>query len=231
MSEQEVVLTRDDWKRVQRQLQSLGFYFGVVDGKRGPLTDSAIVAFKKSVGMAARPFFGPLTYGALMAPATKSQTPWMDEARAMRQAHERRDTQRLKSWFHKSVAWIDPREISWCGAFVATCILKWRPESVVPQNVLGARQWGNFGEKCEPQVGAVLTFWRISRSSWQGHVGFMAGQDRDTYHVLGGNQSDAVTITKLAKNRLLESRWPTDHPQTRIAGYGTLSGTISTNEA
>lgn len=70
------------------------------------------------------------------------------------------------------------------------------------------RQWGAFGEACTPQQGAVLTFWRGENSGWQDHVGFCAGEDDIAFHVPGGNQSNAVTITRRARDRLLQSRCP-----------------------
>ncbi len=45
-----------------------------------------------------------------------------------------------------------------------------------------------------------------------GQVGFALGQDNTHFHVLGGNQSDAVTIARIAKSRLLGARWPTTWP-------------------
>lgn len=231
----EMKLYRDEWRAVQARLQSLGFYSGKTDGLRGPLTDDAIVAFKKSIKFVPRPFYGPLTHDALMGsakPAELSDMPWMANGRAILGLHEKTHKTRLASMF-RSIAGIviDPAEIPWCGAFVGTCLKQWKPDIEVPANMLGARQWGNFGEACKPQVGAVLTFWRGSRNGWQGHVGFMAGQDRDTFHVLGGNQSNAVTITRLDKARLLQSRWPKGHSQPMLTGHGTLAGSISTNEA
>lgn len=234
-------MSRDEWRGAQSRLKDLGFYFGEVDGLRGPLTDNAIVAFKRSIGFNPRPFFGPQTWSQLFSmgpPFVKgvgtlvSELPWISYARSILGYHERRDSAALRKWFGNTVAsWVDPSEVSWCGAFVATCLKKWDPDLEVPTNILGARQWGNFGEACVPQRGAILTFWRVSKSSWQGHVGFMVGQDSTTYHVLGGNQSDAVTITRLDKGRLLQSRWPTGYPQPNDRAFGTLAGTISTNEA
>jgi len=46
-----------------------------------------------------------------------------------------------------------------------------------------------------------------------GHVGFAIGQDDTHFFVLGGNQSDAVTIARIVKSRLCGARWPaTIHP-------------------
>ena len=59
-----------------------------------------------------------------------------------------------------------------------------------------------------PISGAVLVFERGSG----GHVGFAIGQDATQFYVLGGNQSDAVTIARIAKSRLLGARWPATVP-------------------
>lgn len=163
--------------------------------------------------------------------AEESPYPWYREAELVLGLHERSDHSRLKGWFDQTVAWIDPREIAWCGAFVATCLRKWRPEVELPGNPLGARPWGAFGEACTPQRGAVLTFWRGSLAGWQGHVGFYAGEDPTAFHVLGGNQSDRVTITRIARNRLLQSRWPTGVAQPLHIRRLTAGGNLSTNEA
>ena len=60
----------------------------------------------------------------------------------------------------------------------------------------------------EPVIGAVLIFERGSG----GHVGFAIGQDDTAFYVLGGNQSDAVTVARVAKSRLLGARWPATVP-------------------
>jgi hypothetical protein len=61
-----------------------------------------------------------------------------------------------------------------------------------------------FGRDVLPITGAVLVFERGSC----GYVGFAMGQDDTHFYVLGGNQSDAVTIARVAKSRLLSARWP-----------------------
>ena len=57
-------------------------------------------------------------------------------------------------------------------------------------NPYWARNWLLFGQAVQPIIGAVLIFERGSG----GHVGFALGQDNTNFFVLGGNQSDAVTI-------------------------------------
>jgi hypothetical protein len=53
-----------------------------------------------------------------------------------------------------------------------------------------------------------MVFWRKSKQSGLGHVGFYAGEDNDAFRILGGNQSDSVSLAWVAKERLVASRWP-----------------------
>ncbi|MDE4303633.1 peptidoglycan-binding protein [Phaeobacter gallaeciensis] len=223
-----------DYRWVQTRLRALGFEPGPIDGVRGPRTDAAVVAFKRSIGFRARPYIGPLTLAALRPVETlvKNQLPWMQEAAKVRGLHEQRNTSRLRGWFDQSVSWIDPRDIAWCGAFVATCHRLADPIITLPENPLGARNWKPWGQGTDPVLGATLVFWRVSRTSWQGHVGFYFGEDDSHFHVLGGNQSNAVTVTRIAKDRLLASRWPIGVPVTGRRIHLTPSGVpISNNEA
>lgn len=223
-----------DVRAVQARLRELGFDPGPIDGIQGPRTEAAIVAFKRSVGLRPRPVVGPLTWSALMESAAGDDTdiPWLNEAVRMKGIHERRDRSTLRSWLDDSVDWIDPVEIPWCGAFVATVLRKWRPDLQLPENPLGARNWSGWGERAPVQLGAILTFWRGSRTGSQGHVGFCWGEDGEAYHVLGGNQSDAVTVTRVARSRLLAARWPAGIPQpNRIVHLSQSGRPLSTNEA
>ena len=45
-----------------------------------------------------------------------------------------------------------------------------------------------------------------------GHVGFYVGEDAAAYHILGGNQGDAVTIVRIVKSRYIARRWPEGRP-------------------
>jgi hypothetical protein len=59
-------------------------------------------------------------------------------------------------------------------------------------------------------VGAVLVFKRAGG----GHVGFYMGEDPDgqALQVLGGNQADQVSVTRIMRNRLFAARWPDGLP-------------------
>jgi len=75
--------------------------------------------------------------------------------------------------------------------------------------------------------GAVLVFERPGG----GHVGFYVGEDATAYHVLGGNQGDAVTIARIAKDRCIARRWPAGRPVIGKPVQMAARKPISTDEA
>lgn len=92
--------------------------------------------------------------------------------------------------------------VPWCGLFMA--IVAKRADKDVPDKPLWARNWANWGDEVKsPVLGDVLVF---VRQGGGGHVGLYVGEDLANYHVLGGNQSDMVSIVKIAKNRLIAAR-------------------------
>lgn len=120
--------------------------------------------------------------------------------------------------------------IPWCGLFMAYVAMKagW-PSPLMP---LWARNWSTFGrEAAIASLGDVLVF---SRGPKSGHVGLYVGEDRAAYHVLGGNQGDAVSIVRIQKGRLLnarEPRWRIATPPNRRRVFLGQTGVISKNEA
>lgn len=119
-------------------------------------------------------------------------------------------------------------EIPWCGLFIAV-VMK-RAERQVVEYPLGARNWVNFGVKSpSPMLGDVLVFSRTNG----GHVGIYVGEDDKYFHVLGGNQGNAVSIVKILKSRLLDARRPPYHtPPLNIRKiFLNINGPISDNEA
>lgn len=98
--------------------------------------------------------------------------------------------------------------IPWCGLFMA--VVAKRCNYALPKDPLWALNWGTFGvSQKQAMLGDVLTFVRkTDTGSTAGHVAMYVGEDVDAYHILGGNQSDAVTITRIAKSRLYAIRRP-----------------------
>ncbi len=78
-------------------------------------------------------------------------------------------------------------------------------------------------------LGDVLVFKRKGG----GHVGLYVGHDASAFHVLGGNQSDRVTISRLSKQRLVAVRRQPIAPTRKRRPPIPLaaSGSLSVNEA
>lgn len=157
---------------------------------------------------------------------------WYEIAKSQMGLHEDKDNGPLSKWLRSDgYALGDPSELPWCGDFVETSIRLALPNEKIPEKQYLARSWLNFGvELKEPVIGAVVVFWRKDRNGPYGHVGFYAGEDGDYIHVLGGNQSDTVSITKLSKHRLLGYRWPSSCPIIDGAGDVVTDDTVSENE-
>lgn len=85
--------------------------------------------------------------------------------------------------------------IAWCGLLIA--LIAKRANKLLPNAPLWARDWLNWGNPVyTPKLGDVLIFSRKNG----GHVGLYVGEDVTHYHVLGGNQGDAVSIVRIDKN-------------------------------
>ena len=84
----------------------------------------------------------------------------------------------------------------------------------------------------------MIAAWHASqRDGWQreaecgGHVGFYVGEDAVAYHVLGGNQGDAVTIARIARSRCVARRWPAGPPVIGKPVLRSATGRLSRDEA
>jgi uncharacterized protein (TIGR02594 family) len=227
---------------LQKALKARGFDPGDIDGVMGRNTIAAIRGFQAANGLEVDGIAGTNTIAALQAGEVKAapdplhslSMPWFIEAQ--RAIGVREDTSPASNpliigWARRLRIDYAKDEISWCGLFVAHCIGLTLPGEVLPANPLGARSWGNLGIACAPQPGAVMTFWRESRAGWKGHVGFYVGEDASAYHILGGNQGDAVNVKRFARDRFLAARWPKSAPSP--AGGPRLlrpDGSLSNNE-
>ena len=233
--------TRD----IQTALKAAGFDPGPIDGIRGRMTIAAIKRFQAEKNLDVDGIVGPKTAAKLFAEdvpkdedfATPTTMPWLEEAFRLIGTREQRghgSNEAIMGWAERlELTSYNDDDIPWCGLFTAHCIGSQLPEETLPGNPLGARRWQTFGKGASPQLGAVMVFWRGSPRGWKGHVGFYWAEDDAAYHILGGNQSDAVTVARLSKDRLLEARWPStglEPPNiTRIANEN--GRVLSQNEA
>jgi uncharacterized protein (TIGR02594 family) len=121
-------------------------------------------------------------------------------------------------------------ETAWCGLWMAVVCVRasWEPV----KDPLWARNWAKWQRPADrPSLGDVLVF---ERPGGGGHVALYVGEDKAAFHVLGGNQSDQVNITRIARSRLIAAR----RPDWRIAQPANVrpiirraTGGLSSNEA
>jgi uncharacterized protein (TIGR02594 family) len=144
---------------------------------------------------------------------TASEPAWLRAARAKlgtREAPGTANSATIMEWAKKLGTKVlgmayNADSVPWCGVFVAACLA----EDGIPAApiALRAKAWADWGlnlraDRLAP--GAVLVFERPGG----GHVGFYVGEDATSYHVLGGNQGDRVSIMRLEKSRCVARRWP-----------------------
>ena len=117
------------------------------------------------------------------------------------------DNQQIVKWFAQvGHSWVDNDETAWCAAFLGACLEDAGLKSTRALNARSYLDWGVPVMKHEARPGDILVFWRVSPSSWQGHVGFYVAESQAQYHVLGGNQSDMVRKSWYSKKQLLGIR-------------------------
>lgn len=96
-------------------------------------------------------------------------------------------------------------ETAWCAGFCGAILKR---AGMPNSGSLAARSYLKYGTPVEtPQVGDIVVFSR-GNSTWEGHVGFYVGETDTAVKVLGGNQSNKVSIASYSKTRLLGYRRP-----------------------
>lgn len=102
-------------------------------------------------------------------------------------------------------------EVPWCAAFAGSCLTAGGVDiSAIPRaRVLLARAYLDVGVPLiEPRVGAVCVVTRANAGPEAGHVGFVTGWTDTHVMLLGGNQSNAVTVAPFRRADILGLRWP-----------------------
>lgn len=225
---------------IQRRLSALGFDPGPLDGIRGRQTISAVEKYQRANHLTVDGIVGPQTLrslfgGALVHPAEAPDAmPWLIEARRLMGTKEvagKANSPVIMDWAEQLDIWYPNDEVPWCGLYVAHCIGSSLPREPLPSNPLGARNWSSWGDACEIVDGAVASFWRGSKSGWLGHVGIVTGQTKSTIEIIGGNQSNMVSVIQMPRERLLATRWPKTAPKVNKTTHGSTAGLTNGNEA
>lgn len=124
-------------------------------------------------------------------------------------------------------------EVPWCAAFVGAMLKR---ANVPGSGKANARSYEAWGRRLNsPVLGCVVVFSRPP-TAWQGHVAFYLGTDKVNrrVQVIGGNQSDSVSITSFSFDRVVAYRWPASQLiQPEWVGPIPIAGSspLSTSEA
>lgn len=112
--------------------------------------------------------------------------------------------------------WVKDDETAWCAAFAHAMLGR---AGIEGTGSLAARSYEKWGEPTnDPQRGDVVIFKR-GNQGWQGHVAFFLRKVGTRIWVIGGNQSNAVTVASYSESSLLGYRRPP-------AGEGVPAGVI-----
>ena len=128
---------------------------------------------------------------------------------------------------------VNDDETPWCGTFMA--LLMKRSGLTSPAIAVRAASWGRAGawgrELLGPRLGCIMVFTRAGG----GHVGLYLGEDATHFHILGGNQTNSVSITRIAKERLAAGgmRWPKGPilPPVQVIRLKASGAPVTVNEA
>lgn len=236
-------------KLVQQALIKKGYLAkGQDDGIPGRITTAAVTKWQQDNNLPIKfpGTIGPITLKSLgidtptpIATIANGmggiEPPWIVEARRRIGLQEVRNNKTLREYLKSDGKTLgDPAKLPWCGDFQETIIALTLPKEPMLTNPYWALNWTKFGvavPKGIVPLGAIAPFKRPGG----GHIGTIVGHDKTYYHVIGGNQSNAITITKILKSRQEGGlRWPKTYPLPTAKEhlpFTTLNATISHNEA
>jgi uncharacterized protein (TIGR02594 family) len=184
----------------------------------GPVTRNAVSAFQKANGLPGSGIIGPKTMellGLRVGPALGADgivnPPHIRDlvfatARAelgVKEIPGRQHNPRILE-YHRTTGGFGDDETPWCASFVNWCLAQ---HGVPGTRSAAARSFLKWGKKTTaPKRGDIVVFWRVSPTSWQGHVSFFDRIEGSSVFVLGGNQSSAVTIAPYRRDTVLDFR-------------------------
>lgn len=110
-------------------------------------------------------------------------------------------------------------ETPWCAAFVGAILKK---AGLPNTGLLTARSYLTYGVGLQtPEPGCIVVMTRGNPNSWEGHVGFYVEDAGPNIKVLGGNQSNSVSIASFPKAKVLAYRNPVEATPKAIEEAGS----------
>lgn len=203
------------------QLRDAGAYGGKIDGVEGRSYIEALERFQIAEGLKVtgkadndtvahlrlvRPQRNgkPQDHVIANIPPKIVEPIWMRDARryiGLTEIPGTKSNPTIMSWATKLGGWVASfytnDDIPWCGLFIGNVIATTLPKEPLLANPLGALNWSKFGIGTRLCVGAILVFERKGG----GHVGLYVGEDQTHFHVLGANQKNSVSITRVPVHR------------------------------
>lgn len=191
------------------------------DDEFGAITQTAVKAFQAAHGLPPTGVVDGTTAAALdeIAPPASvlKVAPWLATMRALTgttEAPGSKDNPFIIEMAHEivrrypdlkgNVGWYNHDSIPWCGLGMAYVMAV---NGIKPVDApLSALAWASFGVALKaPTPGAVLVYSRTGG----GHVTLYESEDATYYYCRGGNQSDALNVTRIPKSRPIKAiRWP-----------------------
>lgn len=101
--------------------------------------------------------------------------------------------------------------VAWCAAFVGAMLKRAGLPNTGSLMARSYLKWGTEVPLSDARLGDIVVFKRGTGA--QGHVGFFAGMDGAKIKVLGGNQKDAVNVSRYSADSLLGVRRMLSAPQ------------------
>jgi len=97
-------------------------------------------------------------------------------------------------------------ETAWCAAYVGGVLHLAGMEGT---GSLSARSYEQWGQPLDhPMYGCVGVKKRTGGAAWQGHVGFVVGASDSEIFLLGGNQSNMVSVAGFDRREFTALRYP-----------------------
>lgn len=241
--------TFDEW--LIDRLRITGAYGGKLDGAHGREVIAALERFQGAFNIPVTGKADALTVTALRGVISKNpasnlvkfdaipaliEPVWMRDARrfiGLTEIPGPKSNPTIMSWAKNLGGWIASwytnDDVPWCGLFIGNIIANTLPREPLLANPLAALNWKKFGVEGVAARGAILVFERTGG----GHVGLYVGEDRTHYHVLGANQNNSVSITRIEKKRCVAKRWPKtgEAPIGGAVQLSTSGAPISKSEA
>lgn len=177
----------------------------------------AYVATAREEKPAARP--GPSKPAPTLT-GSKREPAWLTLARAelgVKEGAGAANNPRVLAYYADAGhAEVDHDDVAWCAAFVGAMLHR---AGLPTSGSLAARSYLTWGKGIsKPYPGCVAVFKR--GKGWQGHVCFFLRVVGEWIEVIGGNQGDSVSVTRMKASDLLGYREPVTASNSRTLRAG-----------